>query len=130
MYLYELSKESSYDEIPIGTPLQGVEYIIDENTSELLVSGQCITNGYLDYENTSKYFINVNDCLYYKTGDLVELNGGLLYFKGRNDKQIQLNGMRVELGEIENRIEEIEYVDQSKVIYKNNKIIAFIKTNI
>ena len=106
--LYELSKESSYDEIPIGTPLQGVEYIIDENTSELLVSGQCITNGYLDYENTSKYFINVNDCLYYKTGDLVELNGGLLYFKGRNDKQIQLNGMRVELGEIENRIEEIK----------------------
>lgn len=126
--LYELSKESSYDEIPIGTPLQGVEYIIDENTSELLISGQGITNGYLDYENTSKYFINVNDGLYYKTGDLVELNGGLLYFKGRNDNQIQLNGMRVELGEIENRIEEIEYVDQSKVIYKNNKIIAFIKT--
>ncbi|HFU3977011.1 TPA: AMP-binding protein, partial [Streptococcus suis] len=126
--IFELSKNSLYDEIPIGNTLTGVDYIIEEKTSELLIGGEGVTKGYTEENLTKKSFIEINQRVYYKTGDLVELKDKLLFFRGRNDNQIQINGMRIELGEIESKIEEIDVVQQAKVIYHENKIIAFIKT--
>jgi amino acid adenylation domain-containing protein/non-ribosomal peptide synthase protein (TIGR01720 family) len=42
----------------------------------------------------------------YKTGDLVKYApNGTLHFVGRKDNQVKLNGQRMELGEIENRLD-------------------------
>jgi amino acid adenylation domain-containing protein/non-ribosomal peptide synthase protein (TIGR01720 family) len=42
----------------------------------------------------------------YKTGDLVKYApDGTVHFIGRKDKQVKLNGQRMELGEIENRLD-------------------------
>ena len=82
-------------------------------TGELLISGPTLARGYLnDQEKTSKAFIDCSafewamegDGRCYVTGDLVRRNGdGSLTFSGRKDMQIQMNGVRIE-------IEEIEYV--------------------
>ncbi|MFF4948459.1 AMP-binding protein [Streptomyces chattanoogensis] len=45
--------------------------------------------------------------LVFRTGDLAHRgDGGELYYCGRKDSQVQIRGNRVELGEIENRLEE------------------------
>lgn len=51
----------------------------------------------------------------------------MLYFHGRNDSQVQINGIRVELGEIESRIRELPDVIQAVVFYEKKRLIAFIQ---
>uniref|UniRef100_UPI003D647157 thioesterase domain-containing protein n=1 Tax=Tenacibaculum halocynthiae TaxID=1254437 RepID=UPI003D647157 len=67
----------------------------------------------------------------YKTGDLVRwLPEGDLEYLGRNDYQVKLRGYRVELGEIESELENIESISQSIVIAlgseENQQLIAYL----
>lgn len=100
----------------IGKPYIKMKAIIcDENLQEvpacmqgeLCISGPQVTLGYWqDTENNDRAFFNhfVGDenCRFYRTGDLAikDEEGDLLYI-GRLDSQIQIDGHRVELGEIE-----------------------------
>ncbi len=88
---------------------------------ELLLEGPLVGPGYLnDPEKTAAKFIN--DPLWllqgslaqpgrhgrlYMTGDLVRYNeDGSLTFMGRKDAQVKIRGQRVELAEVEHRIQE------------------------
>src|SRR5690606_1842786 len=54
-------------------------------------------------------------CLY-KTGDLVKYTSNLeLIYVGRNDSQIKIRGLRLELGEIENALNQYTGIKQSLV---------------
>jgi amino acid adenylation domain-containing protein len=82
---------------------------------ELLIQGPILARGYLDDEaRTEQTFVRhprwadglgeppVKDTRFYKTGDLVRYDeNGALYFVGRKDTQVKVNGQRMELGEIE-----------------------------
>jgi acyl-coenzyme A synthetase/AMP-(fatty) acid ligase len=74
---------------------------------ELCVSGTQCTSGYLNNpEQTGKAYVSLDDGdgerIYYRTGDQVILdNEGDLLYVGRIDNQVQIQGFRVELGEIE-----------------------------
>jgi amino acid adenylation domain-containing protein len=90
--------------------------IIDENINqlgryvkgELCLGGNQITPGYLnnDIKNKEAFFmitIDNQDVLFYKTGDLAYIDDeNDFIFCGRKDNQIQIQGYRVELAEIEN----------------------------
>ena len=54
----------------------------------------------------------------YKTGDLgiITQSNGIKYI-GRRDFQVQINGIRVELGEIENAINNIDGITTSTLVY-------------
>ncbi|MCJ0565716.1 AMP-binding protein, partial [Enterococcus cecorum] len=131
---FKLSKDADYpSSIPIGRVLEDVTYFIDKKDDrgigELVLGGKGISGGYInnDDENNKK-FININNKRYYRTGDLFsEDKHGVLYFHGRNDDQVQLNGIRVELGEIESRILGISEVVEAVVLYNQKKLIAFIQ---
>ncbi|KAI1016035.1 hypothetical protein LB504_009285 [Fusarium proliferatum] len=83
---------------------------------ELLISGPIVTLGYLnDRERTAvsfiedpawMHFFTTEPVRLYKTGDLVRYcpDGSLMYL-GRKDHQVKLHGQRMELGEIEARLE-------------------------
>lgn len=101
----------SEETIPIGVPIQNINYMIidekgnscsDKESGELLISGDCLTNGYINKndENINK-FIFLNGVRYFKTGDLVKKENGLIYFLGRIDNQIKIRGFRIEPEEIE-----------------------------
>jgi amino acid adenylation domain-containing protein len=107
--------------VPIGRILPGNKFLVsDEDLNkvgvkedgELLLSGSHLSLGYWkDEEKTKKSFIippGEND-IYYRTGDIVQKqnNDGQLFFKCRKDHQVQLFGMRVELGEIEAVLREV-----------------------
>ena len=71
---------------------------------ELHLSGDCLARGYLNKEDlTQKVFVTHLGKRMYKTGDMVRYSvDGHLEYLGRNDSQVSIHGLRVEIGEIEN----------------------------
>ncbi|MCK5135872.1 MAG: AMP-binding protein [Bacteroidales bacterium] len=76
-------------------------------TGELVIAGGQLSPGYWrNPELNERSFIemeyNGKPCRFYRTGDLVSVDeqGNMMYLR-RNDEQIQVQGYRVELGEIE-----------------------------
>lgn len=100
-------------------------------TGELLISGPIVSRGYLnDDAKTAESFIENPAWMHYfvseehhqqtlrlyKTGDLVQYSpDGTLEYKGRKDHQVKLNGQRMELGEIEARLESDQRIRQAFV---------------
>lgn len=152
----EFGLDSSYRN-DIGIPLANTEiYILDENLKklpdgaigELCISGDCVGRGYLKQPDlTQNKFIG--NCLsiqnkstpfskMYKTGDLVrrKTNGSIEYL-GRNDSQVKINGVRVELSEIESVMVEYPGISQSAVtiilgkedVSSKKHIVGFFVTN-
>ncbi|MFE0171114.1 amino acid adenylation domain-containing protein [Streptomyces sp. NPDC059002] len=81
---------------------------------ELYIAGACVTDGYLNRPDlTGERFLpnpfrteaEVRDGLcpvIYRTGDLVRpTRDGEIQYVGRNDAQVKINGLRIELGEVE-----------------------------
>jgi len=82
---------------------------------EMLIEGPNVASGYLNEpEKTAKTFardpswattVGRKSTRLYRTGDLARfLPNGMVQFLGRNDHQVKLNGLRVELGEVEHQI--------------------------
>ncbi|MGD9638324.1 MAG: amino acid adenylation domain-containing protein [Alphaproteobacteria bacterium] len=134
---------------PLGKINPNFDYLIlddDEKPAnlgekgELCILGSNISMGYYNsLEQTQKSFVknpmqpNYTEIMY-KTGDLVKEEDGLLWFIGRKDNQIKHMGYRIELEEIENAINQLDYISQSAAIYQRSnvgygKIIAFVATS-
>ncbi|MDO5826468.1 MAG: AMP-binding protein, partial [Methanosphaera sp.] len=87
---------------------------------EIYVGGAGIARGYINNpEQTKKVFTTINGIAYYNTGDLGKKDAdGELYVQGRNDTQIKLRGLRIELMEIETAISEFKNITLTKVLVK------------
>ncbi|RJO72340.1 amino acid adenylation domain-containing protein [Nocardia panacis] len=100
--------------LPIGKPIAGTKvFVLDRDArllppgavGELYAAGAGLADGYLDDETeTNRRFGHFSpdiDERLYRTGDLVRLDPiGNLVFLGRADKQIKLDGHRIETEEI------------------------------
>lgn len=102
--------------IPIGKPMPGVMHLVVDNNlaicaqgeiGELYVGGEQLCQGYINApERNSIDFILYNwegqAQRFYATGDLVYVNefGNYMYC-GRRDRQVKIQGNRIELAEIE-----------------------------
>jgi amino acid adenylation domain-containing protein len=114
---------------PIGRPLRNVQaHVLDENLSpvpvgvpgDLHLGGEQVARGYLGRpELTAERFVadpftDKPGRRLYRTGDWVRwLPDGQLDFLGRRDDQIQIRGIRVELGEIDAALCSYEGVRQA-----------------
>jgi amino acid adenylation domain-containing protein len=101
--------------VPIGWPYEGQQVcVIDERfgpvqpgtTGELCLGGSQVTGGYWnDPEKTARSFIRLahtRDKIWYRTGDFVRQDErGCIFYLGRSDFQVKVNGYRVELQEID-----------------------------
>ncbi|KNC98875.1 amino acid adenylation domain-containing protein [Spizellomyces punctatus DAOM BR117] len=95
-------------------PVHGERHpVLKGATGELCVGGPLVTRGYLGQpELTAAKFINWSPVSsptsierLYRTGDHVRLMAdGTLEFLGRVDDQVKINGIRIELGEINSRL--------------------------
>ncbi len=128
------------EDVTIGRPTPGNEIYLLDRYGMLVPRGQCgeiwiggdgVGAGYLDQKLlTEERFI---DNLYgegklYKTGDLAYWRtDGKLVFQGRNDLQVKIRGLRIELEEIENVINSCAGILQSAVnVQKNEKNQQYI----
>lgn len=101
---------------------------------ELCISGAGLARGYLNQPGltkacfinnpfASKQDIKNGYSRLYKTGDLCRfLHDGNTEYIGRNDSQVKLRGIRVEIGEIESTVNQINGIKQSIVIAEKKTI--------
>ena len=118
--------------ISIGRPISGVEIrIIRDNgetaapgeTGEIVIGGRGVGAGYLNLpEETRQRFVKTDDGTVFRTGDIGYLDSdGLLFFKGRHDRQVKINGHRIELGEIETHLHRVSGVRECVTRLENRK---------
>jgi len=107
--------------LTVGKPLPNyTEWIIDKDnnelpvgvTGELCVGGEGVTQGYNNLpEKTAEKFITYGGMRAFKTGDYARwLPNGEVEILGRTDNQVKLRGLRIELGEVEGAIAQVEGV--------------------
>jgi len=119
----------------IGKPFgDSLAVVVDENFNilpahqkgELCVSGSQITEGYWkNYEKNKTAFValklNNQSFNFYRTGDLVYFDEQNDYFYcGRIDNQVQIQGYRVEMGEIEHHARMVTNASQVVALTKEN----------
>ena len=101
------------DDLSIGKPIANMGIVLLGKTlravpygavGEICVCGAGVGIGYhAREEETASKYISWNGMRLYRTGDLgYFLEDGRLMYRGRNDRQIKLRGLRIELAEIEN----------------------------
>lgn len=120
-------------EITIGKPIANTQiYIVDSYlqpvpigiVGELCIAGEGVGAGYLNRpELTKEKFLEnpFGNGKLYRTGDLAywREDGNLIYV-GRNDFQVKVHGLRMELGEIENAIAGVKGITQAVVVVRQD----------
>ena len=126
---------TSPEHITIGRPNANVyAYIIDEQGNELpdgeegelLICGKGVGRGYMKLpEKTAAVFVDFRGKRAYRTGDraLIDSNGEI-EFHGRNDNQVKLRGLRIELGEVEEVISRHPAVRQVAALAVDNRYLV------
>ena len=137
----------SRKKITIGKPVYSMNALIlgeenqvlaPEQIGELFIYGPQVAIGYYqNNEATDQTFITVKipengkEVRGYKTGDFarVLLNGDIDYL-GRRDRQYKINGVRIDLAEIEEIIQKIvPGIKQIHVTVKDNRIFCWITSD-
>ncbi|AQQ01011.1 non-ribosomal peptide synthetase [Pseudoalteromonas aliena] len=139
-------------DISIGKPLRDQQILLLDGAmnlvpngcvGEIYVAGAGLARGYLNREilSAEKFIPNPyysKECAWlgdrlYRTGDLAKYDTmGELHYFGRQDDQVKIRGHRIELGEVENRITQLEQVDSALVLALPDaqgslQLVAYIK---
>jgi D-alanine--poly(phosphoribitol) ligase subunit 1 len=109
--------KQKYNVVSIGRPLKKVKVSIQKitdqegKTGELYIGGAQMMEGYWFSEEEQPFKtikVKGQNQKFYPTGDQVQQDGeGYLYFMGRLNDQVKINGYRIDLIEIENNVRKI-----------------------
>lgn len=130
------------DDLPIGYVRPGTtlehsthpearEKLSEATTaSEICIRGASVGNGYINLpEKQAKAFPEAG---LYRTGDWgYSTPGGLWYFKGRTDRETKIQGMRIDLNDVENSLRALDSIEDVVVsVYslggQNRALNAFV----
>ena len=119
-------------EIPIGKPVYNTRiYIVCPNGSlaprgvegEIVVTGGLVGLG---YSGGGGGYTELNGCRAYRTGDRGLLGfDGNIYYRGRRDSLVKINGKRADLGEIERLAFDIDGVTGCAAAAGENTVTLF-----
>lgn len=116
---HAMSEPVTTDTVSLGAPIHNILiYVLDEHQrvcpqgmkGEIHVSGIGVSRGYLHApEQTSRVFLRDPfrpERRMYRTGDVGRWTAdGTLEYLGRKDSQVKVRGLRLDLGEIERRVD-------------------------
>jgi amino acid adenylation domain-containing protein/thioester reductase-like protein len=133
--------------IPIGRAIDNTAAIILDDSltpvaprelGEIYLGGLCVGAGYLGDEHRSRESFVRNPCpdipgpTLYRTGDLgyMDQAGGNIYYGGRIDDEVKLNGARANLGDIEMVLRRCPQVADASVVAcdedERTRLIAYV----
>ncbi|MDR0690697.1 MAG: D-alanine--poly(phosphoribitol) ligase subunit DltA [Streptococcaceae bacterium] len=130
-----------YDRLPLGKAKPGVEIQIHDHETEkklsigergeIVIVGDSVAKGYYrDSAKTTQAFAKVDGKWAYHTGDAGLMDEtGQLFYEGRIDFQVKMNGFRIELQDIESHLAALAKVDKAVVLPQidaNNKVRALV----
>ena len=137
-----IKKIIDVDNVTIGKPLGNMQiYILNKSMQlcpigvigEICIAGEGISEGYINNPDlTNTVFVDnpYGDGLLYKSGDLAYLTADYeIKFVGRNDTQLKINGLRIELSEIDSVISSFGDIQKTVTVYKNKKLISYFMAN-
>ncbi|MEV0124005.1 AMP-binding protein [Streptomyces sp. NPDC050703] len=107
--------------VPIGRVFDHLESRLDEETGELRVRGPQRFDGYADPRDDAGRFLGLPDGErpgpehFFRTGDRVGVEDGLLVHLGRLDDQVKIRGLRVEPGDVEASMRRLPQVHDAVV---------------
>src|ERR1700752_48877 len=149
-FVYEIKPEDvERTSIPVGKTIKGSQLLLinsrgqlcrEEAVGEIHIRTQYRSHGYYNAPDLTREefiqnpFSDDPTDVVHKTGDYwLILQGGDLEHLGRRDQQVQIRGVRVELGEIENLLGAHEAVADVAVIDRddadgNKFLVAFLTT--
>jgi len=120
-----------YERVPLGKVKSDTEiHILNEKNEklangeigEIVISGPSVSIGYFNNpEKTQEAFFTFEGVPSYRTGDAGLIEDGYLFYKGRMDFQIKLNGYRMELGDIDHHLITLDGVRAACSVPKYNK---------
>lgn len=120
--------------VSLGSPFPGALFKVE--AGELHIGGEQVADGYLGVnpDQNEKFYRDADSALpWYKTGDAVYQASGQMVFSGRIDRQIKINGLRVELGEIESVLLACEQITAAAVLMHEQPhpvLIAFVVSSL
>ncbi len=125
-----------YSSLPVGVVKADSQIILENpdesGVGEMVIIGDNVSIGYIGRDDLNKdRFLMVDGKRAYRTGDQGYYQDGMLFYLGRNDDQIKLNGYRIELDEISEVLKAAYGVSNaSSIALKVNnvprKIVAFV----
>ncbi len=112
--------------LPVGLEMPGTrvfirgengEQVPDGERGEIIIAGPNVSPGYLGREDlTAKAFEQLDCVRAYRTGDWGRERDGLIFFEGRMDGQVKVNGYRIELGDLEANLRALPEVADAVVL--------------
>jgi amino acid adenylation domain-containing protein len=128
---FDCPPQGEFDRIPIGRPIQNLQAHILRGAApvpigeigELCLAGVGLARGYLNNAALTREKFPQNplapDERIYRTGDLARwLPDGNIEYLGREDHQVKIRGLRIELEEIENCLRRSPGVSDCVVVTK------------
>ncbi|MEQ9810562.1 amino acid adenylation domain-containing protein [Streptococcus jiangjianxini] len=125
------------DKVLIGKPVANTNCCVISKSNkilpkgaigELAISGIQLARGYINQPKlTNSSFIDIEGCgRVYKTGDLARiLDDNNIEYLGRNDFQVKINGLRIELAEVEKQILGLSKIQQTVVLKSDSQLVAY-----
>lgn len=112
--------------LPVGRAMPGtLVEILDEagavmrdgDRGQIIIAGPNVSPGYLNRpELTGKAFFTYEGLPAYRTGDAGRVEDGLVFFDGRMDSQVKVNGYRIELGDLEANLRALPEIADAVVL--------------
>ena len=95
--------------------------------AEIYVSGAGLSSGYFNQADlTSRYFVNINGKIWYKTDDLARKVDDNIEYLGRSGGYVKVRGFRVAPNYISSEIEKHAGVYKATVFTDNNSLLCLV----
>ncbi len=112
--------------LPVGAAMHGTSVVIlgengervsEGERGEIVIAGPNVSPGYLGRADlTAKAFFDYAGAPAYRTGDWGRERETQIFFEGRMDSQVKVNGYRIELGDLEANLRALPEIADAVVL--------------
>ncbi len=112
--------------LPVGAAMPGSQVVIlgqdgarvpEGERGEIVIAGANVSPGYLGRADlTAKAFFDFAGARAYRTGDWGREREAQIFFEGRMDSQVKVNGYRIELGDLEANLRALPEIADAVVL--------------